>query len=169
MPTTLPYSSSSIARWTRLRWNSSRSWSSRSVTGRNGTLRASWRRSSRPFWHAPARKRSLTWIMPMTRGQVVLAEREARVAGLAGEPEVLLERPGEAQIDDVGPGDHHPPRGLLLEVQDVLDHDPLVAREVAPRDALGDDVPQLFFGVGQLVGARSGPGPGPGASGCSPC
>ena len=70
--------------------------------------------------------------------------------GLAGDPQVVLERPGEAQVDDVGAGDHHPPGGLLFEVQHVLDHHPLVAREVPARDALGDDVPQLFFGVGHL-------------------
>ena len=92
-------------------------------------------------------------------GQVVLAEREPGVAGLAGEPEVLLERAREAQVDDVGARDHHPPGGLLFEVQDVLDHDPLAAREVAARDALGDDVPELFFRVGQLLGSSSGPGP----------
>ena len=39
MPTTLPYSSSSMARCTRLFWNSSRSWLSLNMTGRNGTLR----------------------------------------------------------------------------------------------------------------------------------
>ena len=49
--------------------------------------------------------------------QVVLAEREPGVAGLAGEAEVVLERPGQAQIDDVGPRDHHPPGGLLLQVR----------------------------------------------------
>ena len=87
-------------------------------------------------------------------GQVVLAEGEPRVPRLAGHPEVLLERPRQAEVDDVGTRDHHPPGGLLLEVEHVLDHHPLAAREVPPLDAFDQDVPQLFFGMGQLLGVR---------------
>ena len=88
--------------------------------------------------------------------QVVLAEREPGVAGASGDPEVLLDRPGEAQVDDVGAGDHDPLGGLLLQVQDVLDHHPLGPGEVAALDALGQDVPQLLLGVGHL-GVVDGP------------
>ena len=150
MPTTLPYSSSSIARWTRLRWNSTSRWSSWSVSGRNGTLRATLRRSGRPLLDAPERKRSLTWIMPMTVVRSSSQSGIPRVPGLPRDPEVVLERSRQAQVDDVGAGDHHPTGRLLLEVQDVLDHDPLAAREVPPGDALGDDMAQLFLGVRHL-------------------
>ncbi len=84
------------------------------------------------------------------RRQVVLAERESRVTGLPGDPQVVFHRAGQAQVDDVRPRDHHPTRRLLFQVQDVFDHHPLVAREVAAGHALGDDQPQLFLGMGQL-------------------
>ena len=82
--------------------------------------------------------------------QVVLAERIPGVPGLAGDPEVVLDGPRQAQVDDVRAGDHHPAGGLLLQVEDVLDHHPLVPREVPAGHALGDDVPQLLLGVGHL-------------------
>ena len=169
MPTTLPYSSSSIARWTRFRWNSTSRWSSRSVSGRNGTLRAHLRRSSRPLLDAPGAEQVLDVDHADDGRQVVLAERVARVARLAGDPQVVLERPRQAQVDDVRARDHHPPRGLLLQVQDVLDHHPLVPRQVAAGDALGHDVPQLFFGVRPARRGRSAPGPAARASGCWRC
>jgi hypothetical protein len=89
------------------------------------------------------------------RGEVVLAKREPGVAGLASDAQVVFDGAREAQVHDVGPRDHHAAGGLLFEVEHVLDHHALVAREVAAGHALGHDVPQLLFGVGQLGVVRS--------------
>ena len=146
-----------------------RSWSSRSDSGRNGTRRATFRRSGRAFDGPPGAEQVLDVDHADHGRQVVLAERVAGVPGLAGDPEVVLQRPGQAEVDDVGPGDHHPPGGLLLQVQDVLDHHPLVPREVPAGDALGDDVPQFLFGVGHLGVVGPAQADQPRASGCSRC
>src|SRR3954447_11672142 len=85
--------------------------------------------------------------------EVVFAKRKPRVARLASQPQVFFQRPGEAEVDDVRPRNHHPPRGLLLEVQYVFNHDSFLAREMSALGAFEQDMAQLFFRVSQLLGA----------------
>ena len=73
--------------------------------------------------------------------------------GLAGQPQVLCQRAGQAQVDDVRPRDHHAPGCLLLEVEHVFDHDSLGPRKMPSLRAFEQNVPQLFLGVSQLLGA----------------
>ncbi len=60
---------------------------------------------------------SLTWIIPITVDRSSSQSGNRVWPAWRASAEVFLERPRQAQVDDVGPRNHHPPGGLLFEVQ----------------------------------------------------
>ncbi len=117
-PAVLPYSSTTIALWTRLRWNSFSSSGTRLVSGTKCAGRISVVTTSDEDALGLSWIRSLTNTKPEDVVERLLVDGDARVLLLAKHGQQLIERGLGLDADDVGPGRHHFAHHGLAEIDE---------------------------------------------------